>query len=182
MRMICALPRSLLIACLLFVSSGITNACSLFTLTPLPGDMWPSMKFWRLCAGACVSSTQELLNGKSASLAVDGDFGPLTTQATKNFQSSRGLSVSQTSWTLDCMSLPDLAAPTGGAAPSDPCLMCNSARAQADGIVGPNTKAALYATSGGGGPAPATGSLATVLSAARAEKGGEPLQPQVHTA
>jgi hypothetical protein len=40
-----------------------------------------------------------------------------------------------------------------------------------DGVVGPNTKNALYAT--GGGTAPATGSLATVLSAARAEKGGE---------
>jgi peptidoglycan hydrolase-like protein with peptidoglycan-binding domain len=131
-------------------------------------------EFWRLCAGAYVSSTQELLNGKGASLTVDGDFGPLTTTATKNFQSSRGLSVSQISWrTLTRVSLPELAAPTGGAAPSDPgaCLMWSSASAQADGIVGPNTKAALYATSGGS--APATGSLATVLSAARAEKGGE---------
>jgi cell wall-associated NlpC family hydrolase len=80
---------------------------------------------------ACVSSTQELLNGKGASLTVDGDFGPATLQAVKNFQSSKGLSV--------------------------------------DGVVGPNTKNALYAT--GSGTAPATGSLATVLSAARAEKG-----------
>ena len=58
--------------------------------------------------------------------------------------------------------------------------MLPSACAQADGIVGPNTKAALYATSGGS--APATGSLATVLSAARAEKGGEPLQLKLRTA
>ena len=133
------------------------------------------MKFWRLCAGACVSSTQELLNGKGASLTVDGDFGPLTTQATKNFQSSKGLSVSRTvSWrTLACVSLPELVASTEDAAPSDPFLMWRSARSQADGIVGPNTKDALYATTGGS--APATGSLATVLSAARAEKGGESL-------
>jgi peptidoglycan hydrolase-like protein with peptidoglycan-binding domain len=41
-----------------------------------------------------VSSTQELLNGKGASLAVDGDFGPATLQAVKSFQSSRGLTVS----------------------------------------------------------------------------------------
>ena len=50
-------------------------------------------------------------------------------------------------------------------------LTSSLAGAQVDGIVGPNTKNALYATSSG--PAPATGSLATVLSAARTEKGGE---------
>jgi peptidoglycan hydrolase-like protein with peptidoglycan-binding domain len=50
----------------------------------------------RCCfVGACVSSTQELLNGKGASLTVDGDFGPATLQAVKNFQSSKGLSVSK---------------------------------------------------------------------------------------
>lgn len=40
-----------------------------------------------------MSSLQELLNGKGASLAVDADFGPATLQAVKNFQSSRGLTV-----------------------------------------------------------------------------------------
>jgi peptidoglycan hydrolase-like protein with peptidoglycan-binding domain len=54
-----------------------------------------------------VSSTQELLNGKGASLTVDGDFGPLTTTATKNFQSSKGLTVGRTTaWrTLACQTL-----------------------------------------------------------------------------
>jgi cell wall-associated NlpC family hydrolase len=82
--------------------------------------------------GSCVTSLQNLLNSKGASLSVDGDFGPATFSAVKNFQSSRGLEV--------------------------------------DGIVGPNTKNALYSGSGPA-PVPATGSLATVLSAARAEIG-----------
>lgn len=44
-------------------------------------------------AGSCVSSLQTLLNGKGASIAVDGDFGPATLAAVKSFQSSRGLAV-----------------------------------------------------------------------------------------
>ena len=55
-----------------------------------------------------MSSTQELLNGKGASLTVDGDFGPLTTTATKNFQSSKGLMMvgRTTAWrTLACQTL-----------------------------------------------------------------------------
>lgn len=71
-------------------------------------------------SGGCVATLQALLNGKGYSLAVDGDFGPLTLSAVRSFQQSAGLVV--------------------------------------DGIVGPNTKAALYSgISGGGGsgaPAP----------------------------
>lgn len=116
-----------------------------------------------------MSSTQELLNGKGASLTVDGDFGPLTTTATKNFQSSRGLSVRGTT---SCPALAHQHYRTLVQHPAPSLRFDCHAYLQADGIVGPNTKTALYATTGG--TAPATGSLATVLGAARAEKGGEP--------
>jgi peptidoglycan hydrolase-like protein with peptidoglycan-binding domain len=64
-------------------------------------------------SGICVIKLQQLLNTFGAGLTVDGDFGPATTTAVRNFQSSHGLT--------------------------------------ADGIVGRNTKAALYGQSGGGG-------------------------------
>ncbi|WP_225448215.1 peptidoglycan-binding protein [Streptacidiphilus sp. P02-A3a] len=57
----------------------------------------------------CVTKLQDLLNTHGAGIGVDGDFGPGTLTAVKNYQSAHGLS--------------------------------------ADGIVGPNTKAALDAVS-----------------------------------
>jgi peptidoglycan hydrolase-like protein with peptidoglycan-binding domain len=39
----------------------------------------------------CVTALQELLNSYGASIAVDGDFGPGTLAAVKNFQSANGL-------------------------------------------------------------------------------------------
>jgi peptidoglycan hydrolase-like protein with peptidoglycan-binding domain len=42
-------------------------------------------------AGICVTKLQQLLNTFGAGLAVDGDFGPATTTAVKNFQTSKGL-------------------------------------------------------------------------------------------
>jgi peptidoglycan hydrolase-like protein with peptidoglycan-binding domain len=43
--------------------------------------------------GGCVATLQALLNGKGYSLAVDGDFGPLTLAAVRSFQQSAGLAV-----------------------------------------------------------------------------------------
>jgi len=40
----------------------------------------------------CVTKLQELLNTHGAGLGVDGDFGPATLTAVKNYQSSHGLS------------------------------------------------------------------------------------------
>jgi len=41
----------------------------------------------------CVTELQSLLNHHGADLAVDGDFGPLTGSAVRDFQSEKGLSV-----------------------------------------------------------------------------------------
>ncbi|MFF7072026.1 peptidoglycan-binding protein [Streptomyces pseudovenezuelae] len=41
----------------------------------------------------CVTELQSLLNHHGADLAVDGDFGPLTDSAVRDFQSEKGLSV-----------------------------------------------------------------------------------------
>ncbi|MFC8363556.1 peptidoglycan-binding protein [Streptomyces griseorubiginosus] len=41
----------------------------------------------------CVTELQSLLNHHGADLAVDGDFGPLTSSAVRDFQSEKGLSV-----------------------------------------------------------------------------------------
>jgi peptidoglycan hydrolase-like protein with peptidoglycan-binding domain len=81
------------------VSSGVPAP-----ITPLTSSRCPNYITEGEIDG-CVTELQQLLNAHGASLAVDGDFGPLTLAAVESFQSSHGLSV--------------------------------------DGIVGPNTKAAL---------------------------------------
>ncbi|MFB7241700.1 peptidoglycan-binding protein [Streptomyces populi] len=43
--------------------------------------------------GGCVTELQSLLNHHGADLAVDGDFGPLTDSAVRDFQVEKGLSV-----------------------------------------------------------------------------------------
>ncbi|MHC3467865.1 peptidoglycan-binding protein [Streptomyces sp. 7R007] len=43
--------------------------------------------------GGCVTELQSLLNHHGADLAVDGDFGPLTYSAVRDFQAEKGLSV-----------------------------------------------------------------------------------------
>lgn len=43
--------------------------------------------------GGCVTELQSLLNHHGADLAVDGDFGPLTDSAVRDFQAEQGLSV-----------------------------------------------------------------------------------------
>ncbi|MGW2820366.1 peptidoglycan-binding protein [Streptomyces sp. NPDC001443] len=43
--------------------------------------------------GGCVTELQSLLNHHGADLAVDGDFGPMTASAVRDFQTEKGLSV-----------------------------------------------------------------------------------------
>ncbi len=64
--------------------------------TPAPpahsGPTFPGTDIAVHSTGTDVSTWQEQLNSLGASLAVDGIFGPLTEEATRSFQSSKGLS------------------------------------------------------------------------------------------
>jgi len=81
----------------------------------------------------CVTELQSLLNHHGAELAVDGDFGPLTEAAVRDFQAEKGLLV--------------------------------------DGIVGPQTKGALYGTVAPPAPPPPGGGAANMLNVASGEVG-----------
>jgi len=81
----------------------------------------------------CVTELQSLLNHHGAELAVDGDFGPLTEAAVRDFQVEKGLSV--------------------------------------DGIVGPQTKGALYGVVSPPPSPPPGGGAANMLNVAAAEVG-----------
>jgi len=138
----------------------------------------------------CVTELQDLLNTHGAGLTVDGDFGPSTLTAVKNYQSGHGLSADGvvgplTKSSLDTTSsVPAALALTSAQCPADiaegeidgcvtelqdqlnshgagvgvdgdfgPATLTavenyqSSHGLSADGIVGPNTKAALDATS-----------------------------------
>ncbi|WP_051900092.1 peptidoglycan-binding protein [Streptomyces aureus] len=57
------------------------------TSASCPGNMVKGQR------GGCVTELQSLLNHHGADLAVDGDFGPLTDSAVRDFQAEKGLSV-----------------------------------------------------------------------------------------
>ncbi|WP_194892037.1 peptidoglycan-binding domain-containing protein [Catenulispora pinisilvae] len=57
------------------------------TSSQCPADISDGQK------SGCVTELQELLNKNGARIAVDGDFGPATLTAVKNYQSGHGLSV-----------------------------------------------------------------------------------------
>jgi peptidoglycan hydrolase-like protein with peptidoglycan-binding domain len=56
---------------------------------PAPSAGSPTLKLG--AKGAAVTELQNLLRGKGFNVAADGDFGPNTLNAVKNFQASRGL-------------------------------------------------------------------------------------------
>jgi GH25 family lysozyme M1 (1,4-beta-N-acetylmuramidase) len=59
--------------------------------TPPPTVSWPTVQ--QGATGERVKTVQYLLNAHGASLTVDGDFGPGTDTAVRNFQSAHGLTV-----------------------------------------------------------------------------------------
>ncbi|MFD0556988.1 peptidoglycan hydrolase-like protein with peptidoglycan-binding domain [Stackebrandtia endophytica] len=59
--------------------------------TPPPGTSWPTLKSGS--SGVAVVTLQHFLNANNAGLAADGQFGPATNTAVRNFQSAKGLSV-----------------------------------------------------------------------------------------
>ena len=59
--------------------------------TPPPGTSWPTLKTGS--SGAAVVTLQHFLNAHNAGLDADGQFGPATNTAVRNFQSAKGLGV-----------------------------------------------------------------------------------------
>lgn len=57
----------------------------------IPLRRWPDV--WRFVGGPVVQIVQYLLNNQGYDLAVDGDFGPLTTAAVQDWQARQGLPV-----------------------------------------------------------------------------------------
>ena len=92
--------------------------------------------------GPGVADLQAKLNNYGASLQVDGDFGPLTLQAVKNFQRSRGLLVDGVVGPLTQAALV-IAAPYVNSGLV--VALQRAVRVAGDGIWGPITDAALEA-------------------------------------
>jgi peptidoglycan hydrolase-like protein with peptidoglycan-binding domain len=72
----------------------------------------------------CVTELQDLLNTHGAGIGVDGDFGPATLTAVKNYQSAHGLTVDgivgpDTKGSLDATSVPAPVALTSSRCPTD---------------------------------------------------------------
>ncbi|WP_160311550.1 C40 family peptidase [Streptacidiphilus melanogenes] len=110
----------------------------------------------------CVTQLQDLLNTHGAGLSVDGDFGPGTLAAVKNYQSAHGLSADGvvgplTKSSLDATSVPAPVTLTSSACPTDiaegeidgcvtelqDLLNTHGAGLTVDGDFGPGTLAAV---------------------------------------
>jgi len=78
---------------------------SLFTQVAFAAITWPTLQ--NGSSGVNVYALQYLLNNQSAGITVDGTFGPGTTTAVKNFQTSKGLTsdgiVGQNTWSKLCV-------------------------------------------------------------------------------
>ncbi|MFD7987670.1 C40 family peptidase [Kitasatospora indigofera] len=74
--------------CLLAGSTGAAQAAP--AAVPLTSASCPAVMAQGEQDG-CVTELQRRLNGRGASLTVDGDFGPATLAAVKSFQSANGL-------------------------------------------------------------------------------------------
>ncbi|MGW3045257.1 peptidoglycan-binding domain-containing protein [Kitasatospora sp. NPDC001159] len=116
---------------------GIVGPATKATLDRIAGGVSGTVDLNSSCAtmslgssGACVYTLQSALNGFGAGIGVDGQFGPGTDTAVRNFQSSHGL--------------------------------------VSDGIVGPATKAALYASPAAAPTSTCSGTAASSSRAARA--------------
>jgi peptidoglycan hydrolase-like protein with peptidoglycan-binding domain len=98
------------------VTAGTANAAGAPAPIKLTSSQCPTDITYGQISG-CVTELQELLNNHGARLGVDGDFGPATLAAVKNYQASHGLSVDgivgpATKASLDGSSTPP--PPTGG--------------------------------------------------------------------
>jgi len=113
------------------------------------------MTTWQLektgSAGENVRTVQYLLDARGAALAIDGDFGPLTLSAVKQFQGSHGLAadgvVGDLTWPELIM---QVEAGNDGDAVKAVQSQINTGTAEVniplltvDGIFGPNTESAV---------------------------------------
>ena len=74
------------------LAAGTANAATAPAPIKLTSSQCPADISYGQHSG-CVTELQQLLNKDGARLAVDGDFGPATLAAVKNYQSRHGLSV-----------------------------------------------------------------------------------------
>ena len=77
------------------VGFGLVAAAPAMAATPAPITLTSAQCPTDITQGeidGCVTELQDLLNTHGAALGVDGDFGPATLTAVKNYQTSHGLS------------------------------------------------------------------------------------------
>lgn len=85
-------PEGLIQTTVAPIASNVTNTGT-SVATPAPQTTRTGPMLRRGSTGPAVTLLQQLLNQHGANLATDGQFGPLTDQAVRNFQRSVGIAV-----------------------------------------------------------------------------------------